>query len=168
MRRIVVCFAMAIGISVGLGTISAVAEGKDPIVGTWKLLSFSRHDLANDSDSNIVGEHPTGYITFTLGGHMVVWLVGDNRKPPSGTVATDAERLAWFKDIISAYGGTYSVEGNKYVMHIESAWIPAWYGTDQTRYFSFDGSKLVVKTAPFKSAFDGRDVVNTLIFEKVE
>jgi hypothetical protein len=137
MRRMAGCFAAAIGILVGLGAMSAIAESKNSIVGTWKLLSFSRHDLANGSDSNIVGEHPTGYITFTSGGHMVVWLVGDNRKPPSGTVATDAERLAWFKDIISAYGGTYSVEGNKYVMHIESAWIPAWYGTEQTRFFFF-------------------------------
>ena len=168
MRRTVVCFAAAIGILVGLVATSAIAESKNPIVGTWKLLSFSRHDLANGSDSNIVGEHPTGYISFTPGGHMVVWLVGDNRKPPSGAVATDAERLAWFKDIISAYGGTYSVEGNKYVMHIESAWIPAWYGTEQTRFFSFDGSKLVVKTAPFKSAFDGMEVINTLVLEKVE
>jgi lipocalin-like protein len=107
-------------------------------------------------------------MTFTLGRHMVVWLVGGDRKRPSDTVPTDAERLAWFKDIISACGGSYSVEGNKYVMHIESAWIPAWYGTDQTRYFSFDGSKLVLKTAPFKSAFDGMEVINTLVLEKVE
>ena len=142
-------------------------EGKNPIVGTWKILTFSRHDVATGSDSDMWGEHPTGHIAFTAGGHVVVWLVGDRRQARA-EVRTDAERLARFKDIISGYSGTYTVERNKLVMHVETAWVPDWYDTDQTRYFSREGSKLVVKTAPFKSPLDGREVVNTLVFERVE
>jgi hypothetical protein len=166
MRGMLGCFSMAIDSLFGQAAFVEAEEGKNSIVGTWKILTFSRHDVATGSDSDMWG-HPTGHIAFTPGGHVVVWLVGDSRHPLA-EVRTDAERLAWFKDIISGYSGTYTIEQNRLVMHVETAWVPDWYGTDQTRYFSRDGNKLVVKTAPFKSPLDGREVVNTLVFERVE
>jgi hypothetical protein len=42
------------------------------------------------------------------------------------------------------------------------------YGTDQIRYFSIESTKLVIKTAPLTSTIGGRQVINTLIFERVD
>lgn len=137
-------------------------------VGTWRIVSFSRHDIESGKNTNLKGDAPTGYLTYTAGGHVVVCLIGDNRRPQAGEVANDEERSAWFQDIISAYSGTYTVQGDKITHHVDSAWVPNWYGSDQTRYFAIEGKRLVIKTAPLKSTFDGRQVVNTLTFDRVD
>lgn len=96
-----------------LGTVSCATTPSDkPLptpIGTWRIVRFSRHDIETGQDTNIKGESPTGYLIYTAGGHVVVWLAGDNRTPQVGAVAQDRERLAWFNETISGYSGTYSV-----------------------------------------------------------
>jgi len=94
--------------------------------------------------------------------------VEENRKPPAGPVLTDEERIRLFNTIVSAYAGTYTVNGNQVTHAVEMSWNEAWTGSKQVRYFSVDGDKLTIETAPRTTSTDSRKVVNTLVWDRVE
>ena len=97
---------------------------------------------------------------------MVLVLQSGDPKRPVNVLYTDADRVDAYRSIIGAYAGTYTVEGNKIVHHIVVSWRPDSNGTDQTRYFTLEGNKLTIKTAPFKVA--AGDAVAILAFERAE
>ena len=143
-------------------------DKKIPIVGTWQVTSFALLELDTNKTSHPFGENPSGYIQYSPGGHMVVFLQSGNPKHPANFPYTDAERVHAHRSIFGAYAGKYAVEGDKVVHHIMASWRPEWKGTDQTRYFSIEGNKLTVKTAPQKSTVAAGETVATLTFERVE
>ena len=61
---------------------------------------------------------------------VVVFLAAQDRKPPAGAAPTDAEAARLCRTIFGAYAGTYHVEGNKVIHHIETAWAPQRNGDD--------------------------------------
>ena len=52
------------------------------IVGVWKLTSFTRKDVQTGQVTNVFGEQPVGYLTYTKAGRIFAFLVGTDRKPP--------------------------------------------------------------------------------------
>jgi hypothetical protein len=166
MKRSILAVLMVAAMS-WVGTWPA-ASADNSIVGTWQLTSFSSLVLDTKETSRPYGDHPTGYIQYSPGGHMVVFLTSGELKPPASASYTDAERVDVHRAIAGAYAGTYSVEGNKVVHHILTSWRPEWIGGDQIRYFEINGKTLTIKTAPIKSHRTGQDIVATLNFERVE
>ena len=80
---------------------------------------------------------------------MIFISVADNRKPPSQTVPTAAERAALF-DAIIAYGGTYKVDGSKVLIHIDTHTVPPFPETvDRTYTMEINGNKLTLTADPF-------------------
>ena len=140
----------------------------ESLVGTWRITSFTVLYLDTNESVQAQGPNPTGYLQYSPGGHMTVFLAAGGRKPPVGNAPSDAEAAAYLRSIIGAYAARYTVEGNKVVHHVLTAWTPAIDGTDQVRYFEIAGKTLTIKTAPIKSPRNGRDVVSTLTFESVE
>jgi hypothetical protein len=113
------------------------------------------------------GEHPTGYIQYSPGGHLVMFITTGDLKRPATASYTDAERSEIYKGIAGGYAGTYTIQGNKVIHHLLTAWRPEWVGSDQTRNFEIEGKHLTITRAPIKNQM-GQDVVAVLIFEKVE
>lgn len=136
------------------------------IAGMWKLKSYSRRFLDNGEVRNDLLPH--AYILYTPGGYMMSVTVEGKRKPPAGLVLTDEERIRLFNTIVSAYAGTYSVEGNKVTHAVEMSWNEAWTGTRQVRYFSVEGDRLTIETSPRTSGKDSREFINTLTWDRVE
>jgi hypothetical protein len=66
--------------------------------------------------------------------------------PGSGT---DAEVRAAFEGHLS-YFGTYTIDPSARTgtHHVRGASYPNWIGHDQIRYYTFDGSHLVLSTPP--------------------
>jgi hypothetical protein len=95
-------------------------------------------------------------------------LVGDNRKPQAGDAITDEERVALFRSTISAYSGTYTIEGDKLVIAVGVSWNQQWTGTKQTRQFKLEGKQLRVWNPPRKDMNSGKLVTSTLTFEKID
>jgi hypothetical protein len=115
------------------------------------------------------GDRVAGYIQYSAGGHVVVFLSIENLKRPASVAAyTDTERAEIHKGIFGAYAGTYSVEANKLTHHIVASWRPDWTGEQQIRYFELNGSKLTIRTAPITSVVTGKPIVATLTFERLE
>ena len=138
------------------------------LVGTWQLTSFSLIVVDTKETSRPYGENPTGYIQFSPGGHMVMFLAAGELKPPASGSYTDAERADVHRGIVGAYAGTYAVEGNKVTYHVLTSWRPEWIGRDQIRYFEIDGTKLTIKTTPVTFSRTGQSIIATLTFERVD
>ena len=149
------------------GILPAVSV-ENALVGTWQLKSFSLIVVDTKETSRPYGENPTGYIQFSPGGHMVMFLAAGGLKPPASGSYTDAERADVHRGIVGAYAGTYAVEGNKVTYHVLTSWRPEWIGRDQIRYFEIDGTKLTIKTTPVTFSRTGQSIIATLTFERVD
>ena len=138
----------------------------DLIAGVWKLRTYTRRYL--DTGEVRTDLLPHAYILYTAGGFMMSITVEGSREPPAGAVLTDEERVRLFNSIVSAYSGRYVVEGNKVIHTVDISWNEAWTGTQQVRYFKVEGDELTIETAPRTTSTDSREVVNTLVWDRVE
>jgi Lipocalin-like domain len=138
------------------------------IVGTWKLTSFVRKEVATGKSATTYGEHPSGYAYYTKGGHFLIFAVAQDRKRNEKIAApTDAERIELFKSMF-AWGGTYKTEGSKVIFDVDIAWVQSWVGTTRTYQVEVASNKLTVTTPPFKSTLDGQDIVVITTYERAE
>ncbi len=136
------------------------------IEGVWKLKKYSRRFLdTGEVHSDML---PQAYILYTPGGFMMSITVEENRQPPAGEVLTDEERVRLFKSIISAYSGSYVVEGDTVIHDVELSWNEAWTGTKQVRRFAVNGGELTIETTPRTAGTDTRQFINTLTWERTE
>ncbi|MBR0778223.1 lipocalin-like domain-containing protein [Bradyrhizobium diazoefficiens] len=81
-------------------------------------------------------EHPMGIVIFTKDGRMLAFLTAGNRM-----ASAPADQL--FGSLI-AYSGKYCVEGNRLITTVDSAWLPAWVGTEVPRTFERNGDDLLL------------------------
>jgi Lipocalin-like domain len=133
-----------------------VRAGENPIVGTWRFVSFAREVIATGERQNEFGDKPDGYISYQPDGRMFAMLVGGNRAKPIGNTPTDEEKLRLFGTMI-AYSGAYVVEGDKITHKIDVSWNQTWTGDDQVRFFKIEGDTLTITTAINKNPRDGRE-----------
>jgi Lipocalin-like domain len=148
--------------------ISPAVSAENALVGTWQLTGFSLVVADTRETSRPYGDHPTGLIQFSPGGHMVMFLAAGELKAPASGSYTDAERADIHRSIVGAYAATYTVEGNTVVYHVLTSWRPEWIGRDQVRYFEINGTKLTIKTTPVTFTRTGQTIVATLTFDRAE
>ena len=91
------------------------------------------------------------------------------RKTPAKPDPTDSERAELFKRLF-AYSGTYKTEGNnKLGYNVDGSWNQSWTGTDLLRQVEITSTKLLtITTPPFESVVDGKEIVVTTTYERVE
>ena len=150
-----------------VGTASVARAGENPLLGTWKLKSFVRQDVATGERRPALGEHPEGYLGYASDGRMYALFVAGGRVVPGGDQPTDAERVQLHKSML-AYAGTYTITGDSVVHHIDIAWNNARLGSDQVRFFKLDGDRLTLTTERNKSPIDGSEGFGLLEFERVK
>jgi len=121
----------------------AFADDKDKIVGTWKLVSVVYEDIQTKERTPVLGEHPKGCQIATPKGRWLALVTGEGRKVPQ----TDAERSDALRTMI-AYTGRFRVEGGKIITKVEAAWNEAWVGTEQERFYRFEGNRLLLESPP--------------------
>ncbi len=144
------------------------ADISKSLVGTWRVTSFTYLTVETNEVSRPFGEHPIGYLQYSPGGHIVVFLTAGEISKPTPPYSP-ADKVAIYNGIFAAYSGTYTVQGNKVTHHVVSAWRPEWVGGDQVRFVELDGNnKMTIKTAPLVSFLTGKQVVSTLTFERDE
>lgn len=108
------------------------------IVGTWKLVSFHVETEGSGERKLWWDEHPAGCVIFTEDGQMLALLTSGDR----GASTTSDQLIR----SMCAYSGRYHVEGNRLNTMVDSAWLPAWVGTQQLRTFKRDGNMLSLMT----------------------
>ena len=107
--------------------------GDNPLLGTWKLKSFVREVFATGERYHPMGEHPDGDLAYSPDGRMYAILVSDNRIKPNDVAPTDEERVKLHKTM-SSYAGTYTLENEKVVHHVDISWNQVLTGTDRIRF----------------------------------
>ena len=146
---------------------SAKPLTRDVILGSWKMTSWVTRDVATGERQDALGQNPHGAVVYTS--ERVTFLITkNNRKRPERLPPSDEEKIALF-DTMFAYSGSYTVELDRVVHHIDMSWNEAWSGTEQVRFCKVDGHTLTYTSVPAKNPFDGREVVHevTYIREKL-
>jgi hypothetical protein len=121
---------------------------RDQLVGTWQVVSFKA--VAGDQTSYPLGEHPRGYIGFSLARFWVV-LVDSTRKPPAAAAMSDIEAVSLMRSC-AAYTGTYDADpvqtpdGIKITIHVDTASNEALAGTDRIFFMRVDRNTLTLKS----------------------
>src|SRR5271166_59828 len=140
------------------------------LVGTYKLVSFTSKVLDTGETYDTSGKQPGSYINYTSDGRMLVLMVADKKErqaPESGVAHSDEQAANLFRTM-AAYGGAYEFDGRTVKHHIDISWNETWTGTTQIRDVQKDGNKLVYTTPPYHSPFDGKMIVATIIWQKVD
>ena len=135
------------------------ADTSHPLVGTWKLVSFHVETEGSNEQQLWWDENPVGFVIFTNDGRMLALLTAGDR-----TASATADQLI---RSMSAYSGRYRVEGNRLSTIVDSAWLPAWVGTERPRTFKRDGDILLLIT-DFQEypMFPGRRTRGVLMWRK--
>lgn len=128
---------------------SACAE--DSIVGSWRLVSTQATTPEGKVLASPMGEHPTGFLVYTAEGRMSLLITHEGRPNLSGDRLDSPleERARAFSTMV-AYAGSYRVDGNRLVHHLEAASSQNWVGTDLPRTISFEGNRLKLE-APMQA-----------------
>jgi Lipocalin-like domain len=139
---------------------------RERLIGTWKLVSVSREEIPGGK-SDFFGHDPVGFINYGADGRMMVVIVrGDRARPQSADIsATEAEAL--FRSMVS-YAGTYSIEGDEIIHHVEISWNENWSGKQQRRLVRFEHDRLALSTHPSPDPIDGQPSVRRMVWEKLK
>ena len=143
-----------------------LTQNASPVLGTWKLRSYEREEIATGRRHNQFGDHPDGYIGYAPDGRMYAMFIRHDRITPRDVVPTEEEGVQLLGSMV-AYAGTYTMHEKYVVHHIDISWNQTWTGTDQVRYFDLDGNTLTITTAPYRSHQDGKEGRSILVWDKV-
>jgi hypothetical protein len=145
---------------------TAAFAADNPLLGTWKLKSYLREVAATGERYNERGEHPNGFLSYGADGRMYAIITWDNRAKPLDVVPTEEERIRLYGTMLS-YAGTYTMDGDKVIHHVDISWNQIWTGTDQVRFYKLDANTLTITSAPNRNPVDGRPGRSILVFEKI-
>ena len=119
------------------------------LVGTWRLASFEVR--TEDGSINYpLGCDAIGYLTYTANGHVFVAMMNPNcprfssEDPSKGR---PEEKIAVF-DSYMTYCGTYILQENRIIHHLELSLVPNWIGSDLVRIIDLVEDRLSVVTLP--------------------
>jgi hypothetical protein len=107
------------------------------IVGIWKLLNATSHDVAGTARPSPYGGKALGRVTFTAEGRMMSVVCDGRKELPAG-----ASRE------YSSYCGNYTYDGEKLVTRVDAASDPSRIGSDQVRGVRFEGENMVLIPPP--------------------
>ena len=122
---------------------SGLAQLGTDLVGTWQLVS-NVETTADGKKTDQFGPNPHGILYFESNGHYVLSIMRDGlpKFAAKGRAhGTDEENKAVVQGSISHFG-TYEVEGDKIVYHVEHATFPNWDGSTSKRPFKITGDEL--------------------------
>ena len=154
-------------IALVISTVFSAAWAADPIVGTWRLVSWTEEETDSKAVRKMFGDHPNGLMTLTADGRIMAIFTDPSRKAPVQPKPTDAEALQLYQTM-NAYAGTYKTEDDKLILYREIDARETFVGKEQVRFFKVDGDRLQYKSVPFVSGFDGKQIVSSLVWDRVK
>ena len=128
------------------------------VVGVWRHRSLVATEIATGQRTSIFGEQPSGLIIFTAGGHVNMLMTEHSRRPAIGATPTDAE-ANYLLGSMAAFSGTYRLDGNLLIIHMDASWSEAWTGTEHKRTYAITDDVLTWKSQPLMSPTLGKKVV---------
>lgn len=139
----------------------------NPLVGTWKLISWETRSVDDQQISYPLGKDAVGYIMYNEDGYMFVAITRPNRtKFAAGDLlGGSAQEKAQAAGTYVSYCGRYEFRGDTVVHHVELSLFPNWVGVDQERLVELRGNRLTLSTRPI--LLGGVQRTAHLIWERV-
>jgi hypothetical protein len=138
----------------------------ETIQGRWKLVAAE--DLRADGSVGRYpwGRHPVGSIVVE-GGACYLQIMSSDVPSFSGPTPVGEQMKAALLSTYIAYSGpcTISEAEGSVTLKVEAAWRPDYVGTEQKRFFRFDGGKLLFGPAP-NSIRGGEPLTRRLTLER--
>ena len=103
--KLAVVIAIPAVAAISLTPGSLLADDREGLIGTWKLLEAVNEDLSTHEKTDIYKAGAVGLITYGADGRMMAIVVSSGRKKPGGDVATAPEAEALFRSM-TAYAGS--------------------------------------------------------------
>lgn len=127
-----------------------LAQNRTSVVGTWQLVSASASTPNGSRNEAPFGPSPTGALTYTPEGRMILIISYSGRKPLSGAdrIASPVTERAEAFSTSFAYAGRYSVAADKVIHHVEVASVQNWVNTDLVRVLKVEGDRITLQTPP--------------------
>lgn len=144
---------------------TAIATLRERILGTWRMLAWTRKLVASGEESDALGPNPFGYISYAPDGRVMVFVLRSGRPRPLTNLPSEAERVALF-DSMFAYVGTYEVKSDRVIHTLDGSWNELWTGTHQTRFLSFEDGHLIYGTPETVDPMDGKLCTYKVTFER--
>lgn len=135
------------------------------LLGTWRMISWTKRLLATGVTTDAMGPNPIGYIAYHADGRMMALVVNGRRRELKGCTPSDEEKIDLF-DLMLAYSATYTLTENELTHHVDVTCNPAWIG-DMKRPCKICGNTLIISDAPGKDPTTGDDVVYRMEFRRV-
>jgi hypothetical protein len=148
MVRTVTLFLGVLAAALPASTIRIQAQGNNPFVGTWKLISIETRTVDGSiaaGPNPVGGLNPSGTVMYDAAGHVSLQIMPSGRPASLNIlqpISPDQAREALFGYI--AYYGTYTIDPGTRVMHIhfDGSLNPSMVGTDGERYYEFNGNRM--------------------------
>ena len=118
-------------------------QDKSQLIGSWQLLAAQLEMADTRERLDLFGPSPVGRVIFTRDGRMSAVLTASGRTAP-----VDVPGAAALFGSMMAFSGTFRFEeGAEVVLSCDMAWHPAWAGTEQVRFYEFNGDRLTLRTS---------------------
>ncbi len=115
---------------------SILSPTPNSLVGVWKVLSFQIEFEDGGERDEPYGAPPIGYVVLTEQRLTAIITSPKRTMDQSGADLFDS---------MMAYSGRYRLQGDDcFITTVDSAWSPAWLGSEQVRHFKIDGEVLSV------------------------
>ena len=139
----------------------------NPLIGTWRLVSWENRNLVDGQISYPLGKDAVGYIMYNQDGYMFVAIMGSNRLKfaAEDLLSGTPEEEAQAEETYVSYCGKYEFRGDTVVHHVELSLFPNWVGVDQERLVEVRGNRLTLSTGPI--LLRGTQQTAHLIWERV-
>jgi Lipocalin-like domain len=137
---------------------------RDFVLGSWRMISWTYKLVDTGEKRDALGLNPRGWILYTPE-RVMVFVLRSDRTRPLGLPPLDDEKIALF-DSMFAYSGTYTIQPDRVIHHVDMSWNETWSGTDQVRFCKIEGNILTFTSAPAKNPLGGSEVVHEVIFER--
>lgn len=135
------------------------------LLGTWKMLSWTRTAIKTGEVTDALGPNPIGYIAYHADGRMMAYAQKRDRGAPAGEMTV--EHKAELFDTMLAYTASYRIDGNTVFHSVDGSWNPVWGTEPLIRPFELVGDSLVISGAPGHDPVTGEEVLYRMEFERV-
>lgn len=122
----------------------------NPLIGTWRLVSWENRSVVGGEVSYPLGEDAVGYIMYGQDGYMSVAIMRPDRaKFAAGDLLGGSEQeRARAAGAYVSYCGRYEFRGDTVVHRVELSLFPNWIGVEQERLVEVVGDRLTLSTQP--------------------
>jgi len=151
--------------------VATQALSAQTLSGTWKIVAAE--DLRPDGSVARLpwGPHPIGGIVVKGGACYVQIMSSDVPDFSKGTATSGEQMKASLLSSYIAYTGPCTFDDAKgtTTMKVEAAWRPDYVGTEQTRFYRFEGNnRMLYGPAPNSMRSGDERLTRRLTLERVE